>query len=350
MEQIKSKRTSRRLLGGKLLRALPKLWSGGAVPLYCQWDVTYRCNLNCRHCYLGLTDSHPEGELDLAGGLELIRQLKEAGTLIVYFCGGEPTLRPDLPRLLAAVRKGGMTSIVATNGQLGEKALRALQEADWVRVSINGDRDFHDRLCRSPGAWDRAVATVEQLRRRGVKTSVNCVVMPGLGREALARLIETVRPWSVKVDLSPITTDLKPLEHPDPSQRLPEVESLRMPIDRFIEEVESLRAEFGATVVSPVVYRLLAKEGGLAGLGCRAATTALSVRPDGSFSFPCTAFPAETTSGSVAEVLRGDVARRARERQGRYWFCADCYSRCMTMPSLLVNPYRALRIALMYLR
>ncbi len=337
-----------RILGWKLLKALPRLWLGEAVPLYCQWDVTYRCDQNCSHCFLGLTELRPEGELDLAGGLDLIRQLKQAGTLVVYFCGGEPTLRKDLGRLLAAVRAAGMTSIVATNGQQPEKSLPVLAQADWVRVSINGDRNSHDRLCRNPGSWDRAISTVAMLRQRGVKTSINCVVWPGVSRPALVRLIEAVRPLGAKIDLSPITTDLKPLDHPEPSSRIPEVENLRMPIAEFIKVVESLRAEFGSLVVSPVVYRLLAKQGGLAGLGCRAAATALSVRPDGTFSLPCTAFPAETVSGPVREVLKGTTARQSRETQGKYWFCVDCYSRCMTMPSLLVNPFRALQFALMY--
>lgn len=338
------------LLAGKLAAKLPRLWFGRVIPLYCQWDVTYRCNLNCRHCYLGLTGEQAINELDTPSALNLIGQLKRAGTLIIYFCGGEPTLRSDLGLLLREVRKAGMLSIVATNGQLLEKALPALNEAGWVRVSVNGDQESHDELCRRAGAWDRSIRMVELLRQEGVKVGINCVVWPGLSRKSIAGLLATVRPLGVKVDLSPITTDLKPLEDPKPSDRRSEVEAIKMPIREFIAVVEDLRKEFGKTVVNSVMYKLLARRDGLAGLGCRAVNTTISVRPDGTFSYPCSAFPMVRFEGDLDNVLMGKEVAETRKKQGRYWFCQDCYYRCMTMPSLLVNPLRVLQFFSMYFR
>jgi len=328
---------------------LPRLWRGSPVPLYCQWDVTLRCNLNCRHCILShypLTDYQ---EMDTVASLDLIRKLRKAGTEIVYFCGGEPTLRRDLGVLLGEVKKQGMVSIVATNGQLLPAAFSSLRKADWVRVSINGDRETHDYLCRSPGSWDRSLAGVRLLHSRGVNVGINCVITKRMPRSSLENLLRTVSSLGIQVDFTPIGTDLRLKPGPEPSDRQSDVEEMRLPMDEFVRMVESLRREFGGVVTNPFIYRLLLREGGLSGLGCRAMNTSINVRPDGSYSFPCD-FPVEVVRGDPGEALDSPEAVRARKLQGKYWFCEQCYSRCMVMPSLLVNPWRILQILVTYSR
>ncbi|HHN45889.1 MAG TPA: hypothetical protein ENN09_00470, partial [Planctomycetes bacterium] len=53
-------------------------------PLKALYEITYRCNLRCRHCYIdrsSLADEAPFGEI--------VDALRRAGVLFVVVSGGE---------------------------------------------------------------------------------------------------------------------------------------------------------------------------------------------------------------------------------------------------------------------
>jgi len=72
-------------------------------PLYVIWTLLNQCNFRCAYCdnhqgqaYFDVPD--PE-RLDTEQGKRLL-QVMITGTPAIYWCGGEPTLRNDLPELL----------------------------------------------------------------------------------------------------------------------------------------------------------------------------------------------------------------------------------------------------------
>ena len=70
-----------------------------------QFDLTYRCNERCIHCYL---DHDDHGELTTAEVKDILDQLAAAGTLFLIFSGGELLLRKDLFELLALRARAGV--------------------------------------------------------------------------------------------------------------------------------------------------------------------------------------------------------------------------------------------------
>src|SRR2546427_9089001 len=72
------------------------------LPLSVHFDLTYRCNERCVHCYL---DHEDHGELSTAECIDALEQLAMAGTLFLTFSGGEIFLRRDLEELLATARR-----------------------------------------------------------------------------------------------------------------------------------------------------------------------------------------------------------------------------------------------------
>ena len=85
-------------------------------PLICHWELTYRCNLNCIHCFNDKKKINDE--LKFSEVQEIIDQLKEEGCLHIVFTGGEPFMRGDFMDIYHyAVSKGFMVSIF-TNGTL----------------------------------------------------------------------------------------------------------------------------------------------------------------------------------------------------------------------------------------
>ena len=65
-------------------------------PLSVHFDLTYRCNERCVHCYL---DHQDHGELTTQECTEILEQLAKAGTLFLTFSGGEIFRRQDLEQL-----------------------------------------------------------------------------------------------------------------------------------------------------------------------------------------------------------------------------------------------------------
>lgn len=86
-------------------------------PLRVMFELTYRCNFSCKHCYI------PPGyrnckELKTKEVFSIIDQLAESGCFYLGFTGGEPFMRRDIMRILRHARKKGLVVIVYSNGSL----------------------------------------------------------------------------------------------------------------------------------------------------------------------------------------------------------------------------------------
>ena len=85
------------------------------APLQVVWDVTYGCNLKCKHCYAS-AGMPIQNELDTAESLDLIDELAEMDVPSLAFSGGEPLVRPDILELTKAAHDRGIYVSLATNG------------------------------------------------------------------------------------------------------------------------------------------------------------------------------------------------------------------------------------------
>jgi hypothetical protein len=71
--------------------------------------------MECRHCYAESGPGGTHGEMTTADWLRVLDQAAELGVEMVQFIGGEPTLCPDLPRLVGHALDRGLTAEVFTN-------------------------------------------------------------------------------------------------------------------------------------------------------------------------------------------------------------------------------------------
>lgn len=134
------------------------------------------CNLQCTHC---LNASGPvDPWLAPMAAADVERHVAEAarlGAREVYFTGGEPFLHPRILELIAHAL-ARLPATVLTNGTLiTERVADRLAElAEGTRYSLeirvsldDPDRDANDRV-RGRGAFDRALAAIARLHRRGL--------------------------------------------------------------------------------------------------------------------------------------------------------------------------------------
>jgi pyruvate-formate lyase-activating enzyme len=143
--------------------------------------ITYRCNSACRFCR-----ASPFRELPDPPAEVLVRKMmaaKALGVDTILFSGGEPTLRPDLPRLAAAAGSLGLGFGLITNARrLAEPAaLRSLLALglSYVHTSLLGSTaGTHDGLARAE-AFGQVIAALDGLAGKGIELVVNTVIMQG---------------------------------------------------------------------------------------------------------------------------------------------------------------------------
>lgn len=162
-------------------------------PLYFIWTVLRTCNFRCEYCDDHRGRRYPdlpnERVLSTANGVRLLRIMR-TGTPSVYFSGGEPTLRKDLPQLTRAARDLDYYPIIVnTNGSVIDRMLAKdtwrswLADTDIVIVSLDA---LHlptlERMWNTPEPERvlRNLLLLRQLERRmNFKLMVNTVIQPG---------------------------------------------------------------------------------------------------------------------------------------------------------------------------
>ncbi|MCK5313456.1 MAG: radical SAM protein, partial [Desulfobacteraceae bacterium] len=112
--------TSINLPDSNLVKKLQKT----KTPVSINFELTARCNNNCRHCYINLPENDTDAEsleLDIEEIETLADQAVNNGVLWCLITGGEPLLRDDFPEIFLMLRKKGLLVSVFTNACLINK-------------------------------------------------------------------------------------------------------------------------------------------------------------------------------------------------------------------------------------
>lgn len=139
---------------------------------YLMVEITDRCNLRCRHCYLG-----DAGKRDMDAGLfhDAACAFAEMGGLRLIVTGGEPLLHPDFERFNAEVAGLPCRAVLATNGTLLEPGLAGKLNFREVQISLDGTHASHDDL-RGDGSFEKALEGCEAVREAGLDLSIATVI------------------------------------------------------------------------------------------------------------------------------------------------------------------------------
>ncbi len=198
---------------------------------YLRISVTDRCNFRCMYCMPaeGLPWLPKADILTYEEITEVVRQLAPLGLRRVRLTGGEPTIRPDLERLVAMLRRvPGLEDIaLSTNGVRLPLLADRLRAAGLDRVNVSADSLRPERIAaiaRRDLGFD-PIAACEAAERAGLgPIKVNVVVVRGVNDDEIedfARLTLD-RPWHVRfIELMPVG-DLRDLtwEHVVPSDEV----------------------------------------------------------------------------------------------------------------------------------
>jgi radical SAM protein with 4Fe4S-binding SPASM domain len=295
-----------------------------SAPYRVDLAVTYRCNNDCAHCY----NIRPRAlsELTTAQWQGLLDRLWEAGVPHVVFTGGEPTLRDDLPELIAHAERNGQVSGLNTNARrLSDPGyVEKLVEAglDHVQVTLESvDPAIHDTLVGAPGGWAQTVAGL----RRALAARLFVMTNTTLLRPNTARLGATL---DFLADLGVPTVGLNALIH---SGRGATVGSgvAEADLAPLLEVARERTTAHGQRLIwytptqychfNPVQLQFGVK-------GCTAALYSLCVEPNGDV-LPCQSY--YTSLGNLlnddwASIWQHEFAVSLRERRDLPAACGSC--------------------------
>ena len=143
-------------------------------------DLTHRCNMVCRNCYIPNRDIP---DLDTEWLYGILRRLPRRTR--IRLVGAEPTVRRDLPEIIRTVRRLRHLPVLMTNGLKLRKAayVRELSAAGMrtVHLSMNGgiDDDLYLAIDEMRCAGAKRAA-LDNLCDAGVYVTVGMILVPGV--------------------------------------------------------------------------------------------------------------------------------------------------------------------------
>ena len=163
------------------------LWSkmeARRLPLSFDLEVTPRCNLDCRHCYINLPAGDRAArarELSLAEIDRIAGQAVKLGALWCLITGGEPLLRGDFTDLYLMLKRKGLLLSVFTNACLVTeehvKLFRRYPPRD-IEVTVYGaTAETYERVTRRPGSHAAFRRGLELLLDSGVKVRLKAMAL-----------------------------------------------------------------------------------------------------------------------------------------------------------------------------
>lgn len=198
---------------------------------YLRISVTDRCNFRCRYCMPieGLPWLPKSDILSYEEIRDVVSQLAPMGLRRIRITGGEPTIRPQIEKLVRMIRDvPGVEDIaLSTNGVKLPALAPALAAAGLDRVNISADSLRADRIAaiarRDLGFEPIAAASAAQAAGLS-PIKLNVVVMRGVNDDEVVDFARLTldHPWHVRfIELMPVGS-LEPLtdEHVVPSDEI----------------------------------------------------------------------------------------------------------------------------------
>jgi AdoMet-dependent heme synthase len=338
---------------------------GFARPYVVSWNLTYRCNLACEHCYLDaggapLVSTENFGDRSELGTEECFRVIDEiaafAPECVTILTGGEPLLRRDILEIVRRAADRGLWVVVGTNGvSITENLARRLAEAGARGLSLSLDAldpDRHDHFRKVRGAWRNTVEGAAILNRTGLPFIVQTTAgthnfgeLDAIADFAHDRLAAKV--WNlyflVPTGRGQFVSDITPAQYDEVLASLYRIQrkyDRRMLVNakcapHYIKTVleNALRAGSGQAESARAPFD--AAQGGLSQIrtysggagGCPAGTHYMGIRPNGDVT-PCPYLPVfagTLRSSSLADLWTSSALfTEIRRRSALGGRCGEC--------------------------
>lgn len=201
------------------------------------YEITGRCNLTCAFCFAEGTSA---GEPGLEQIAEDFRNIAAKGEIILQLSGGEPTLREDLPEIIAAARSAGIAYVqLNTNGiRLAEERGYAerLYEAglSFVFLQFDGTDDAVYHKLRGRPLMEKKAQAIQNCGGAGLGVVLVPTLVPGVNDGQIGNILRYA------IGLTPIVRGVhfQPVTYMGRTPRIPAYDG-HITLDTLLEAIET---------------------------------------------------------------------------------------------------------------
>lgn len=155
------------------------------IPLGGSFELTPRCTLDCKMCYIHRKEND-KSAISLEKGtdywIDLAEKARDSGMLMLLLTGGEPMLRQDFNEIYVACKKLGLLVTVNTNATLIDEAkLELFRQYPPYRVNVTlygASPETYGKLCGNSAAYQKVTEAIRKMVDAGIKVKLNYSITP----------------------------------------------------------------------------------------------------------------------------------------------------------------------------
>lgn len=146
-------------------------------PVRLDFNITKRCNLRCKYCYIDFEDLKQQPDLTLDQIKRAFDDWYRLGTRWTRLLGGEPLLRKDIGEIVRYCKAKGIIVEINTNGYMLEKRFDDIREVDSICISIDGNEKIHD-VQRGEGSYRAAIHALDVAKAGDLPVRIHSLLTP----------------------------------------------------------------------------------------------------------------------------------------------------------------------------
>jgi radical SAM protein with 4Fe4S-binding SPASM domain len=171
---------------------------GKRIPTEGALEVTFQCNLRCRHCYVV---REAQEELTTQEIYRILDEIAEAGCLWLLFTGGEPLIRNDFLNIYLYAKRKGFLITLFTNGTLITPEITDFLRK-WppftLEITLYGiTQETYERFTGVPGSFKQCMKAIKLLAEKKIPLKLKTMVTT-LNKDELWKIKEFAE--SLRVD------------------------------------------------------------------------------------------------------------------------------------------------------
>ncbi|MDP8216442.1 MAG: radical SAM protein [Candidatus Kaelpia imicola] len=196
-------------------------------PVVAQFELTFGCNMHCRHCYSNCYNNseYLKRELNTKEVIDILDKLYKEGIFWLCFTGGDPLKREDFIEIYSYAKKKGFIITVFTNAALIDKKI-----ADYfkrfppfcIEITLNAVTEkIYEEISQVKGSFKLALNGIENLIKRDISLKIKTqatkqnyqeldAIKEFIEKRGLKFRVSAILNACLNGDLTPVTLRLSP--------------------------------------------------------------------------------------------------------------------------------------------